>query len=198
MKVLSIDVGIINLGYVYIETEDFVKFNVLEVNRFDITYFTHEIISIQECKLNHDYCLVDYVNHFLQEKKEIFDATDVLLIERQPPGGITSVQDLIMNSYRNKSILVSPNEVHKFHYMRHLNYDQRKERSVEIAKKHLSLFKTFNSRVRKHDMADALLMLLMYLHKLKIKNDNIIKKIQVRESKCSKITDLEKFRFIKK
>ena len=129
MYILSIDIGIINMGYVLIELDtETINFDVIHVDKYDITYFNHDTIKIDVCSLNHDYCLVDYVNHFIQEKQDLFDKADIILIERQPPTGITSVQDLIMARFRDKSRLISPRSVHTFHRMNKLGLRCKKRK----------------------------------------------------------------------
>lgn len=166
-KILSIDIGIINLGYVYGITSTS-KFEVLECNRVDITLMRHNKVKYCECKLHHDFCIPDYLDHFIQERQDLFDNADVILIERQPIMGIMNVQDLLFVRFRNKVKLISPNSVHKFFKMSS-DYDTRKIESVNIAKSYLDVFTSFTLNDRQHDITDALLIILFYLSSIKIK-----------------------------
>jgi hypothetical protein len=127
LKVLSIDVGITNLGYVYAKLNlDISKFtskykahienekhqfnnniDILDCNRIDITKVKHKKVPYCVCKLHHDRCIPDYLDHFIQETS-YFKECDVLIIERQPPVGITNVQDLLFKLFREKVLLISP------------------------------------------------------------------------------------------
>jgi hypothetical protein len=206
IKVLSIDVGITNLGYIYAELtfnvpdsgskfknlslNTFENFNktdlvVLDCGRVDITNIQHRKVPFCDCKLLHDRCIPDYVDHFIQEH-DAFEKCDILLIERQPPKGITNVQDLLFTRFRNKVKLLSPNSMHKYFHFSN-DYEIRKTQSEKIANKFLSNFFQFNDNTRKHDIADALVMCIYY-HKIHM--DYLI-----RNTCYNKIVDLEKYRF---
>jgi len=188
MKILSIDVGIINLGYVFAEIHSvYIKYrnlslktkynqendfniNVIECNKVDITNIRHSSVKQCDCKLHHDRCIPDYIDHFIQEHIHLFESADMILIERQPPVGITNVQDLLFKLFRNKVLLISPNSVHKY-FKLSKDYDIRKIESEDIAKKYLSNFTNFNNNIRKHDISDAMLMIIYYYKLNKIKNE---------------------------
>jgi hypothetical protein len=191
LKVLSIDIGIVNLGYVYSE-----GLNVLECNRVDITKVKHNKVSYCNCKLHHDFCIPDYLDHFIQENNNIFENSDIILIERQPPIGITNVQDLLFTKFRNKVKLVSPNTIHKFFKMSKFDYDTRKIESLQLTNEYLREFKTFQNTERKHDISDAMLMIIYYI---KI-NEKPLKKIKhvLDTFQFVPFDNFERFRFIKK
>ena len=130
-KVLSIDIGIINLGYVYAEFGETI--NVLECNRVDITYMKHCKVSRTNCKLCHEYCIPDFIDHFVQEEHSLFEEADIILVERQPPQGLLNVQDLLFIKYRHKIKLINPNSIHKFFKMTKGDYDLRKIESVNLS-----------------------------------------------------------------
>jgi hypothetical protein len=201
LKVLSIDVGISNLGYVYsvfdLNNEinniklDLLKGNnkyieIIKCDRVDITNIKHITVPFCDCKLHHDYCIPDYLDHFIQENKDMFDDSDVIIIERQPPVGITNVQDLIFSKFRNKVKLISPNKIHKYFSMSK-DYSIRKKESESISEYYLNSFKKYRNNYRKHDIADAMLMLI-YFYSEKITELN-------KELKINKIKiDFEQFR----
>jgi hypothetical protein len=198
MKVLSIDIGITNLGYVYGEYTFDPKVNKLNLNslknnlikiiscdRIDITNVKHSKVPFCDCKLHHDYCIPDYLDHFIQEHLEVFENADKIIIERQPPVGITNVQDLLFTKFRSKVLLISPNSIHKYFNMSK-DYSTRKEESEKIAVYYLSGMKRYLNNIRKHDIADALLMIL-YHYSTEL---DLIKSVN------SSIIDFEKFRLI--
>jgi hypothetical protein len=135
--------------------------------------------------LHHDFCIPDYLDHFIQENQEMFDSSDFILLERQPPKGITNVQDLLFSKFRDKVILINPISVQKYFNM-NKDYDTRKIESEKIALHFLKCFKNFYSNFRKHDISDSLLMII-YFHKIKSIEyyDSIVKK---------SIIDFEQFR----
>ena len=209
MKVLSVDIGIVNLGYVYVDitidepengskyknlllnssynSENFKNIKIIDCNKIDITKVKHRKVPYCVCKLHHDRCIPDYLDHFIQEIG-YFDECDLLIIERQPPVGITNVQDLLFKLFREKVLLVSPNSVHKYFHLSKL-YDERKEQSEKISKIYLENFENFKNNTRKHDISDAMLMVIYYY---KIELDKII------NNTTTKILDddFEKFKFI--
>ena len=192
MKVLSIDIGISNLGYCYTEltfpelvgskyknfknneqysfenTKNYIK--VINCNRIDITKVKHSKVQFCNCKLHHERCIPDYLDHFIQEHSDLFYDSDLILIERQPPVGITNVQDLLFTKFRDKVKLVSPNTVHKYFGLPG-DYLERKVVSETIAQDFLFNFEKFTLNSRKHDISDAMLMIIYYF---KIELDKII------------------------
>jgi hypothetical protein len=184
IKILSIDIGIVNLGYVYCEINlneilphqskyKNLLFNksynkertqknirIIDCNRVNITYMRHTKVNYCSCKLHHDNCIPDYLDHFIQETPHFNDA-DIILLERQPPVGITNVQDLLFKQFREKTLLISPNAVHKY-FTLNGDYTIRKTESEKIANVYLTNFAKFTRNDRKHDMSDALLMVLYY------------------------------------
>ena len=208
MYILSIDIGILNLGYVYSKLgiekginipknklkKDYydvcntTDIEIISCDRVDITNFKHSKVKFCDCLLHHDYCIPDYIDHFIQEYSEVFNEADLILIERQPPVGITNVQDLIFSRFRNKVELVSPNKIHKFFRMSK-DYSRRKEESQHISEKYLNNFTKYNNNIRKHDISDAMLMIIWY-YSNNIPNANI----QIAESNI----DFEQFRFLTK
>ena len=59
--------------------------------------------------------------------------------------------------FREKVKLVHPISVHSHFGMRHLNYEERKERSTSIAERYTNFEIPYE---RKHDIADALCMII--------------------------------------
>lgn len=167
MYILSIDVGIINLGLVYGKIEDYLL-TIEDIALVDITKY-------QWCKctkFDHEKKISNYMKHVFEEYNKFFTA-DVIIIERQPLCGIVSVEQIICYEYP-KSVLVSPNAVHKHFNMSHLTYNFRKMASIKIAKPYLEKFENYNLMERKHDLSDCVLMILFYNKKM---NDNVNMKI---------------------
>jgi hypothetical protein len=207
LKVLSIDIGITNLGFVYshVSFPDLSKtckyknkilnknyttndnVTVIDCNRVDITKVNHSTVSFCKCTLRHERCVPDYLDHFIQEYSGYFNESDILLLERQPPVGITNVQDLLFTRFREKVLLISPNSVHKYFGL-NSKYSARKIESEKIAAGYLTNFKSFTSNFRKHDISDALLMVLYYY---KNRMDSHIESTEY----LNEPVDFEQFRF---
>jgi len=201
-SILAIDIGIINLGYVFVEiTENVLK--VIECNKVNITNMKHNKISRCNCNLYHENCIPDYVDHFIQEHSHLFQQADKILIERQPPVGITNVQDLIFTRFRNKVKLISPNSIHKFFKMTKNDYDTRKIESQQLTKHYLENFETFNQLIRQHDVTDAMLLVMYYNTKNKTPDPLFGKWDFYKQIKCCNVVeqpklllaDFEQFRF---
>ena len=161
MLYTSIDIGYHNLGLVQCDDQ----LNVLYSKRIDITRYR----CPEGCKLYHTNEVADLISHFVQEYSGILDTADVILMERQPPGGLTNIETILFYIFRNKIKLISPNSVHAHFGYSHLNYEQRKERAVSIASKYMTIL-----GMRKHDIADAFCMILYFSNceKLNLKNKN--------------------------
>jgi hypothetical protein len=157
----SVDIGYHNLGIVQCDSECNVKF----YKRIDITRYTHNCIDHDKCTLHHTNEVSDMIAHFVQEYQTILDNCDILLLERQPPGGLTSVESLLFFIFRHKVKLISPNSMHAHFGIGHLTYDERKERTVSMASKYMDL----SELSRKHDIADAFCMILFEIQREQMK-----------------------------
>ena len=156
MKIVSIDIGIINLGMVCAEVtwENIV---VEDVHLVDITKSCRHI----NCTLNHTNHMVDRIDHFIQEYKHVLDKADKILVEKQPIQGLISVEQLLFDRLRDRVIFIHPVSMHKHFNIRNLSYDERKEYLVLKTKTYLE--GTLYDKVeRKHDIADAMAMIIYW------------------------------------
>jgi len=164
MILVSIDIGIINLGFVVAKiTNNWGDIEPLEAKCIDLTQLRHIVVPRDECKLYHSNDLTDRIDHFIQENKNWFDCADIVLLERQPITGITSVEQLLFKAFRHKAILLSPTKMHIWLHVKHLDYEHRKVKTVETASPYLCDFKGWKIRKRRHDMADAFCFLMYYV-----------------------------------
>lgn len=207
MKILSIDIGILNLGFSFCKVsfpEHFTgskykcllsnqeyKFNhnvvVMDCGRVNITHMRHSTVCREKCTLHHTRCVPDYLDHFIQEHQTLFRESDLILLEQQPPQGIMNVQDLLFTKFRDKILFVSPSSVHCFFKMSS-EYLERKQESELIANPYLEQFIQYTFNERKHDISDSLLLVLYYY---KITLDQLILKYSFLPS----FSDFEQFRF---
>jgi hypothetical protein len=166
--VLSLDIGIKNLGLsVTLLNDDYTIMEIIWIDLIDIQIFAHNVKSEKECKLNHTKTFCDWMNHVFQENMIIFERADIILIERQPPMGLVGIEQLIFSRWRKKSVLISPNSMHKFFHIGHYDYEQRKEQTNKISYKYIennsNLCDKFGSYKRSHDIADSICMMLFWI-----------------------------------
>ena len=170
MIVVSIDIGYHNLGFVksYVDEKSF-EIKILEIFKIDLTKLPHKKIKRFECQLHHTSEVVDLVSHFIQEYDDYFQEADKILIERQPPMGLTNIEALIMYTFRDKVELISPNAMHKHFQINFIDYEKRKEKTIQFAESFLENFENYQGLSRKHDVADAVCMIIFRFAKDKEK-----------------------------
>lgn len=181
--VLSIDVGILNLGMsvTIIDSE----FNIQEitwVNLYDITKYTHDhFLDKKTCNLNHTKAIADWMEHLFIDKQDLFDNVDYILLERQPLSGLVAIEQLIYYKYRDKCHLISPRSMHCFFRINNNDYESRKIETIKIALDKyywnpdaINIFNSFN---RKHDISDSICLMAFWIHNQK----EILKEKRKRE-----------------
>ena len=168
--VMSIDIGIHHLGLSMSLLDE--EYNLKEITWIDlinITEYDHEHgLSDEECKLDHTKTFCDWLNHTFQENKGFYEMADYILIERQPPMGFVVIEQLIFSRWREKSILISPNSMHKYFGIGRYDYDQRKECTNIIAKSKITnphLIEQWGFYHRTHDIADSICIMLFWINR---------------------------------
>lgn len=146
MKILAIDIGYHNMGLVLAES--------LTGPKIVVEYMKK--VSLEDYKYLKTNDFVDLVPLFVEDHQHLFDAAEKILIERQPPGGFTNIEILLHYMFKDKVKLVSPVSMHTHFGIRHLDYEERKERTVSLAQKFLNEDIPYE---RKHDIADAMCMI---------------------------------------
>ena len=157
MYILSIDVGMLNLGLVYIKW-DGESIDVEVARKIDLTRCIHRVVPPNECTLYHTNAICDRVAHFFQEWEFYFVQADIILMERQPPMGLKDIEALIQFNWRSKVHMISPQSMHK-HFRMSGDYDMRKIETTAMATPYLLGHKLPE---RKHDIADAVCMFLFW------------------------------------
>ena len=112
MKILAIDIGYHNMGIVLAESDTGPKIEVEYVKK----------VNLEDYKYIKTNDMVDLVPLFVDDHRDIFNAADKILIERQPPGGFTNIEILLHYMFRDKVSLISPVSMHTHFGMRHLDY----------------------------------------------------------------------------
>lgn len=169
--IVSIDVGIIHLALLKGYTKHFescifpnksaTMLRIADALLIDLRNIKHEHVSSRDCTLHHSNELCDRISHFLQEYKSFFENVKHIYMEQQPITGLKSVEQLLMHHFRSKITLISPNSVHKYFGMS-ADYDTRKNESVQLSTPYLNHLPLFQTIERKHDLADACLLLLFF------------------------------------
>jgi hypothetical protein len=159
--IVSIDIGIRNMGLSITEVSDEYEFiEILHVALVDIT----RCRLPKPCHLDHCPAIADWMRHFMEEWKEVLEGADTILLERQPPQGLGAIEQLLFFQYRDKSVLVHPRVVHSYLACGHLDYDGRKVVSEKVAWMYLTgeTREIFSWYDRRHDMADSIGMMLWW------------------------------------
>lgn len=193
MIVVSIDIGYHNLGLVKSFVDDInFEIKILSTHKVDLTRLPHKKVNRWECTLEHTNEVADLMAHFFQEYGDYLDKADKILIERQPPTGLTQIETLILFLYRQKVELISPNAMHKHFYINVLDYENRKKRTIEISESFLENFQDYQELSRKHDIADAVCMIIFRFakDKEKFRLNNITKGLPFENFICEKFTEV--------
>ena len=156
MKVLAIDIGFHNMGLVLAECGNGPTIEVEFMKK----------VSLEDYKYIYSNDFVDLVPLFVDDHKDIFDKAERILIERQPPQGFTNIEILLNYMFKDKVLLISPLTIHSHFGMRHLNYEERKERMLVMMGKYIDLDTI--PYERKHDIADAYCMIMYYNFKISV------------------------------
>lgn len=164
MQILSIDIGIINLGMSFHSiSNDFQRSTIEEIFLVDITKY---ICDKKVCLLDHSNHLSDRIAHLFQEYNYYFDSADYILLEKQPICGLISVEQLIYSYYRDKCVLIHPSSMHRFFHIESYDYDGRKDQTIRIASRYMNETTQikYKSFTRQHDIADSICILVFWKH----------------------------------
>lgn len=152
-NLVSIDIGYSNMALIEIST-NFKEFTVKNIHKINLSIFNEREVHLSMTK-------------FIAAYDDIFKIADLILIERQPPQGLTNIQDILAYHYSSKVKLICPRSMHKHFMISKLDYEDRKKHTVKITLKYLKEFPIFESESRQHDIADAFCLALYYIEKNK-------------------------------
>ena len=189
MIIVSIDVGYVNLGLTRATVDECFNVSFIDVIKINLRHTRHTRVPACECKIPHTNETCDRIAHFLQEYEPILGSAETILIERQPIMGLKDVEGLIMSANRSRTILVSPNSMHRFFGISKFTYDERKVRTEKIAEKYVGHMEEYQNLERKHDIADAVCLCLYHVDVLKREADT-----KRRRSGALRGTPLDQFR----
>lgn len=156
---MGVDVGIVHLALVSVETTtDHKIVNIRDSRIINVT----KLRCARNCQLHHSNNIVDRMNHVFAQYCELFDAADEIFIEQQPLIGLVHVEALILSRYRHKSQLVQPVAVQAHFEWPKKDYEGKKQAAVVTA---LPYMPELLDVKRKHDLADALCLVLYMCQK---------------------------------
>lgn len=161
MKVLSIDIGLVSLGW---STWDSLDGKV----RFGICNVRDAVPK----KSRKDYCLI--AKTFIDKRPDLFQNTQVVLLERQMQAGMKQFATALRAFLwcRSKVYLISPITVKRYFGSSTGNYKANKNASValfiEIASTTSNLLFAQFKKKQQTDVADAYLQMFWYIYKNKL------------------------------
>lgn len=161
----------------------------------------HKEVPFSECRLHHSGHLHDRLSHFFQEWSNVFEKADAILIEKQPFHSAGYPFELIMRekSWGSKCIFVPPTKLLSYFGTSKLSYDDRKEANECIARDWLimkgcsALWAQLTTLHRRHDCADAILLIIYHLEESNKPNPQ--KKTLKNDVTFCKSHVLEQFRY---
>ena len=172
MLVVGIDIGIVHLGIVLVKVTDQLTVDrVIQADLVDLTTLVHRQVSLEDCRLYHTSAHSDLVDHLMQEYAEWFHDAQWVAIERQPPMGFVSIEQLIFRANREKAVLVSPASMHTFFNLGGSDYERRKELMEKHTYRYVGDFT--EDKERKHDVADAMGVVMCFLHKMRMQRGTV-------------------------
>jgi hypothetical protein len=168
--VASFDIGIRNLAACFCKVHD---------ETYEIEYvssiYKFDLYLERCCSLDRRKCAackrtrrggmdeIDGLYHVLAGPlKDELKRSSVILVERQPPQGIVTVQAILYERFIDRIRLMSPQKMHKFFNINGLDYEGRKKQVEILAREVLCQKATedvvarYDALPRKHDVADAL------------------------------------------
>lgn len=173
--ITSIDVGLHNLGIIK-----------CEICNSDINICDFELVDLYKYRNSHSE-LHMFIDCLISEYKHIFDSK-YILIERQPPGGLIAIQEVLSFIFKDKVKIISPRSVHSKLGLSYYCYNSRKIETEKILKSKIDeqnnivLLNKFDTIKRKHDIADAYCMInyfVYYVLYVKIKKKQICSDISI-------------------
>jgi hypothetical protein len=179
--ILSIDIGIKHLALVLSSVSENYDFeNIVWFDLVDITEFHCK----PNCPFLHTKTFADWIRHFIDNYEYVLNKAERILIERQPPQGLVVVEQLLFGCFREKSVLIAPNSVHKFFNIGDYDYDQRKVAAFNLTHNYFKgeFYDKLNKYDRNHDICDAVLFTIFWIRKEKEKIEKELLLVKRKEA----------------
>jgi|AntRauMFilla1563_2_1112583.scaffolds.fasta_scaffold64792_2 hypothetical protein len=165
---VGIDIGYLNMGISVCHVEDSLDESTLSVEH--VAKVNLRRLGGKGLHEEVDTFVKEYILPKLTKKA-------VVMIERQPPTGLTAIEYLILHILKEYTIVrVSPNSLHKHFRIGCLCYEKRKAFIEKYVEKYFinNDYKTqYDNMTRKHDVADSILFCLFYCSKNKVQSKNV-------------------------
>jgi hypothetical protein len=194
LVVLGIDVGVLHLALaVTLTNANFSSFRVSHVELIDTRILQHDRVAQEKCTLQHTGMACDRVAHLLQEREALFRSAHVVVVERQPPGGLRDVEQVLATLLRHKVCVMAPQTMHAHIGSSGMPYAERKAWAVEVAS---SLVPELVVRFPKaDDVADAICLAKTFVDKAGIKHAASVGKEKAKEAAHSQGLDFRKYMY---
>jgi Holliday junction resolvasome RuvABC endonuclease subunit len=165
MIAVGVDIGVLHLAVAVVRAgPHWEDATVQAVEVINTRTLEHNRVPRSACTLHHTGMAVDRVAHVTQERSALFAAAEVIIVERQPPGGLRDVEQVLVAMFRDKAVVMAPQTMHAFIGSSGLPYAERKEVAIAFAEGHVPhLRTTFPSKT--DDAADAVCLALTWVHK---------------------------------
>lgn len=168
--VSGIDIGLHNLGIIKCEIDGNRVIEVIDFQLIDLYKYRNEETELHM-----------FISRLVEEYSELFNSK-YILIERQPPGGLIAIQEVLAYIFKDNVTIISPRSVHSKIGLQYYDYEGRKVQSqkqfIECLKetKQVDLLEKFNKLDRKHDISDAYCLIKYFInfiiHKSLIRKSN--------------------------
>ena len=174
--VASFDIGIRNLAACFCKVHDetFEIESVSSIYKFDLYLERCDSTDKRKCAA----CKrtrrggmdeIDGLYHVLAGPlRDELKRSTIVLVERQPPQGIVTIQAILYERFIDRIRLMSPQKMHAFFGMTGLDYEGRKKeveilaREILCQKAEPDVVSRYDALPRKHDVADALCFVSYY------------------------------------
>ena len=158
MRILSIDPGVVNLGWRGVEGRcgNSAQKPLMNVVAY-VCENTTRACTVRGCTLPKTRELWDRLEHtYAHALRDHAEAADHIVLERQPPGGLGEVVSFFYSKHKGKVIRVHPRSMHAHFGISGYDYDGRKGRTEALAPQWIP--ELVGSMHRAHDVADAVAM----------------------------------------
>ncbi len=192
---LGIDIGVVHLAIANASTsQNYDDLQMHSVQLINTMVLEHTRVSRHVCPLHHSGMAVDRVAHVVQEHQALFDGATIIVIERQPPGGLRDVEQVLVTMFRHKAEVMCPQTMHAHIGSSGVPYLARKAISIEVASEYMAdLVHTFPDKT--DDVADAICLVVTYIQKTKKKRDKEARCKAALEHAKERGLDMEMFRY---